>query len=150
MKKILFILAFINLGNSLLNAQDLDDLKSKYNNQTIYRYGQYFMKGTERLSFNDLRNEFSMSELGLISYEQARKYKTTGFVFRLISLGAMVVGFALVSDNTVNYDQRTAIYCSLGGQFLTAMISGKYYQSSMQSLDKAIWQRNKDLLFPAR
>jgi len=150
MRKILLIFAFYFLGNGLLDAQNLDELKAKYNNQTIYRNGQYFMKGTERLSFSDLRNEFSTSDMGQISYEKAKKYRTTGFVFRLLSMGASLVSIALVSDNTNNYSQRTAIYLALGGQVLTTFVAGKYYQQSSQSLDKALWQRNKDLLFPAR
>lgn len=123
-----------------------DSLRFQYNNQTIFRSGGWFLKGTERLSFIQLRNEFSMSELGLAGYEQAKKYRNTSNVFRYISLAASVaaVGVAVTGNN------RNLAYGLLGGQMLTTIGAMRYSQLSTQSLDRALWQRNKDVLFPAQ
>ena len=139
-----FTLSF--LFANCLKSQNSDSLKYKYTNQSIYRYGSSFMKGTERLTFPELRNEFTMSELGLASYERAKKYKTTSMIFQLTSLAASIATLAVLS----NSGNRNTAYVLLGGQLVLGLGAGRYKMLSTQSLDKALWQRNKDLLFPAR
>jgi len=145
MKK-LIILCVLFFGGCSIYAQQTDSLKYKYVNQTIYRYGGSIVKGTERLSFQGLRNEFTMSELGLAGYDRAKKYKTTSTIFRLASLAAGIATIAVIANN----GNRSTASVLLGGQFVFSMIGGRYGMLSTQSLDKALWQRNKDLLFPAR
>lgn len=142
------ILLFFVFGSILLSAQTInyDSLRFKYNNQTIYRYGTTFLKGSERLGFRDLGHEFSMSDLGLAGYEKAKKYKTTATIFRFISLAAGIA-IAGVAANGNNKDLAWGL---LGGQIVTSFVSLRYGQLSNQSLDRALWQRNKDLLFTAR
>ncbi|MDZ4793415.1 MAG: hypothetical protein SGI83_03970 [Bacteroidota bacterium] len=141
---IFFFLSF--LATSSLYSQNTDSLKYKYTNQTIYRYGSSFMKGTERLNFGQLRNEFAMSEMGLAAYDNARKYKTTSIVFRLASIAAGIATIAIISKD----GNRSTAYVLLGSQFVLGLGGGRFSMLSAQSLDKALWQRNKDLLFPAR
>ena len=145
MKK-LIILCFLLVAASMMYAQQTDSLKYKYTNQTIYRYGGSLMKGTERLAFQELRNEFSMSDLGMAAYEKAKKYKTTSTIFRLASIAAGIATIAVIANN----GNRNTASLLLGGQFVLSMVGGRYGMLSTQSLDKALWQRNKDLLFPAR
>lgn len=145
MKNLIILCVLLFLG-SIVYAQQTDSLKYKYTNQTIYRYGSSFMKGTERLSFQGLRNEFSMSELGLAGYDKAKKYKTTSIIFRLASIVAGVATIAIIAND----GNRNTAYFTLGGQLVLGMVGGRYSMLSNQSLDKALWQRNKDLLFPAR
>jgi hypothetical protein len=43
---------------------------------------------------------------------------------------------------------RNGAYISFGAQLALAFGSGSYRRQSAQHLDRAIWQRNKDYLFP--
>jgi hypothetical protein len=54
------------------------------------------------------------------------------------------VAIAFVKSN------RNLAYGFLGGQFVSMAVAGTYRRASMQHLDQAIWQRNKDYLFPGR
>lgn len=145
MKKYFFLLILLS-GLNKLYSQSNDSLKYKYTNQVIYRYGSSFMKGLERLTFLQLRNEFNISELGKAAYEKARKYKTTSTIFRLASIAAGIATITVIANN----GNRNTASVLLGGQLVFSMIGGRYGLLSTQSLDKALWQRNKDLLFPAR
>jgi hypothetical protein len=141
------IIFFIfSLCATKLFSQKSDSLVFKYNNQTLYRYGGYFLKGNERLTYKELSREFSISDLGLAGYEKFRKLKTTATVFRVLSLaaGSTAVSIAAKGQN------RELAYGLLAGQFVSMFVSSKYSAFSTQSLDRAIWQRNKDVLFPAR
>jgi hypothetical protein len=128
------------------NSQAIDSLRHKYNNQTIYRYGAAFLKGNERLTFKDLRGEFSMSDLGLASYTKARNYRTTSTILRY---AAMLTGLASIGVAANNGNKNTVIIL-LGGQLALGLAGAKYGTLSSQNLDRALWQRNKDLLFPGR
>ncbi len=141
---LLFVLPFLFTGN--LFSQSVDSLRYKYNNQTIYRYGAAFLKGNERLTFRDLSREFTMSDLGMASYTKARNYRTTSTILKYAS---MLVGFASIGVAANNGNKNTVIIL-LGGQLAVGFASAKYGMLSSQSLDRALWQRNKDLLFPAR
>ncbi len=144
--KIPFIFLALLLSVTQLFSQKNDSLVFKYNNQTIYRYGGYFLKGNERLTYKELSKEFSMSDLGLAGYEKSRKYKTTSTVFRFLSLAAGVMAVSVAAKG----QNRDLAYGLLAGQFVTMFIGMRYSTLSMQSVDRAIWQRNKDVLFPGR
>lgn len=144
MKATMIILLFLIAFDT--SAQNNDSLRYKYNNQTIYRYGGYFLKGNERLTYKDLSKEFSMSDLGLAGYEKSKKYKTTGTIYRYISMAAGIAAVSVAAKG----QNRDLAYGLMAGQFVTMFIGMRYSILSMQSADRAIWQRNKDLLFPAR
>jgi len=144
--KIPFIFLALLLSVTQLFSQKNDSLVFKYNNQTIHRYGGYFLKGNERLTYKELSKEFSMSDLGLAGYEKSRKYKTTSTVFRFVSLAAGVMAVSVAAKG----QSRDLAYGLLAGQFVTMFIGMRYSTLSMQSVDRAIWQRNKDVLFPGR
>ena len=103
------------------------------------------MKGSERLTFQQLSQEFSMSDLGLASYTKARKYRTTSMVLRIISAVSGIAAIAVISNNNSN---QNFAYGFLGGQLVFGIGAGRYSMLSAQSTDRALWQRNKDLLFP--
>ncbi len=140
------LFGFLFLPYSFVTAQTTrnDSLRIKYNNQTIYRYGNVYLKGVERISYQELAKEFSMSDLGLAAYEKSRKYKKTSTIFRYLSLasGLAAVGVAAQGNN------RNLAYGFLGGQILFSFGTLRFNGLSNQSLDRALWQRNKDLLFP--
>ncbi len=144
-KRLLFFVILLSLTFSLY-SQSADSLKYKYNNQTIYRYGGAFLKGNERLMFKDLRKEFSMSDLGLVSYTKARSYRTISTILRYAT---MLTGLASIVVAANNGNKNTVIIL-LGGQIVLGLTATKYGILSSQNLDRALWQRNKDVLFPGR
>ncbi len=142
--KKIFLLFFFS--GFILNSysQVFDSLKSKYNNQTIYRYGSSFLKGSEKLTFKELSKEFLMSDLGIASYTKAKRYRTTSRIFSLTSLASGLVAVAMFGNGR---NQNLAAGF-LAGQIVLSFGSMRYINLSNQSLDRALWQRNKDLLFP--
>jgi hypothetical protein len=129
----------------LFFASNLYSLKYKYTNQSIYRYGSAFLKGNERLTFKDLSREFSMSDLGLASYLKARNYRTTS---KILNYAGLITGIASISV-LANHGNRNTAFILYGGYFVLLTTSIRYSALSTQNLDRALWQRNKDLLFPA-
>lgn len=130
------------------DAQNADSIKHIYNNQTLYRYGSYFLKGSEKLTYRELEKEFSMSDIGLDAYRQSKKYRNTAMIFSFVSLASGITSLAIIANN--NSGNRTTALIFLGGQFAFSIGARRYTNLSQQSLDRAIWQRNKDLLFPSR
>lgn len=131
-----------------LNAQQTDSLLKTYNYQSLYRYGSYFLKGSEKLTYRELEKEFSMSDIGLDAYHQSKKYRNTAMIFSFVSLASGITSLAIIANN--NSGNRTTALIFLGGQFAFSLGARRYTSLSQQSLDRAIWQRNKDLLFPSR
>jgi hypothetical protein len=149
MRKLITLIILLVTG-ATIQAQEIESLKNKYTNQTIYRYGGSIMKGTERLSFPALQKEFTMSELGLVSYNQSKKYRTTSMIFRFASLASSIAALAIASENNLTTNRRNLAFGFLGGQIVFGLVATNFSMLSNKSLDKALWQRNKDLLFPAR
>jgi hypothetical protein len=141
---LIFLLMFF--FTERLNSQNTDSLKNKYNNQTIYRYGSIFLKGNERLTFKDLSREFSISDLGLASYFKARSYRITS---KILNYAGLITGIASISV-LANHGNRNTAFILYGGYFVLFTTSMRYSALSAQNLDRALWQRNKDVLFPAR
>jgi len=142
MKK-LFLTIFICLVALLAKSQSYDSLRKIYINETIYRYGGHFIKGNEKLDFNDLELEFVFSDVGYASYLKAKKYRTISKIFRYISAVSPLVIAPLIHSNN-----RDAAYIFLGINFALGAGGSIYNSMSNQNLDRAIYQRNKDLLFP--
>jgi len=144
MKKYFVLVHFALFAYYFSTAQSSDSLRYIYTNQTIYRYGSYFLKGAERLTFQELRNEFTMSDLGLAAYTKARNCRTTSTILRYAS---MLFSFTAIGIVANNGNRNTAI-AFIGGQVALLYAGMTYNQLSQKSLDRALWQRNKDLLFP--
>lgn len=124
-------------------SQRTDSLKQLYTNQTIYRYGKNFMKGTDRLGFGELQSEFSFSPLGLESYAMAGRYRRTSTLLKVLSVVAGAVTISMIASNQ-NLDN---FYYGLGAQIGLGIAGQIYHNLSNQQTDRALWQRNKDLLF---
>lgn len=122
-----------------------DSLLRTYDEQFVYRYGYSFMKGGNRLSFADLRGEFSPQSLSFDLYEKSKKDKTISIVLRYVSIFAVIGVGKGVSDNN-----RSIVYGFLAGQFVTALASQAFYNKSTIELDRALQTRNRELLFPGR
>jgi hypothetical protein len=133
---LLFILPFVNLRSI---SQARDSLLSIYNNQTIYRSGNKFMKGSEKLSFQDLNIEFNSTETKEY-YHKSKSRLTFSRIFNVASLGLAVVS-VLTSTNTAGSIKLAVGTGALG-------IAGLYYHDQFSKyLDKAIRIRNREILF---
>ena len=125
-------------------SQSFDSLKRVYDIKTIYRNGNSFVKGNEKLSFRDLKMEFISSDLGMADYNKAKTYKTIGTVSAFASITSLLITPSLIRNNT---NQRSGVYTALGLQFFFSIVSVYSKKISNDLLDRAIWQRNKDVLF---
>ncbi|MBK8309613.1 MAG: hypothetical protein IPL04_00730 [Chitinophagaceae bacterium] len=65
----------------------------------------------------------------------------------MASIACGIASLAIISNNSSN---RNTALIFLGGQIVTGYAGGKLSQLSAQNLDRALWQRNKDVLFPGR
>jgi hypothetical protein len=139
--KPVFCCFFLLFTATIAMGQSRDSLLRLYNNQTIYRYGNNFQKGTDRLYFRNLSNEFSFSPIGLAGYELSKRHRTTATVLRVLSVAASVATISFISR-----EKHSATYAVWGGQ-IALSLAGFYYQDrSNKEMDRALWQRNKDLL----
>lgn len=143
MKYLIIFLLFSGITTQVI-AQNNDSLYKKYNTGLIHMYGSSIMKGSERISFQELSKEFSMSDLGLDQYQISKKKNT---VSRILSVVSMAAGLTAISFIRTNRDLAFGL---LGGQYLCMAVSSTYRRSSRQHLDRAILIRNKDYLFPGR
>ena len=134
----LSIFLFINT-----NAQNTESSRKLYDEKVLYRYGSIFKIGEEKYKFNQLQFEFKASELGLINYKRAKKYRTISTILRIGSLATL---FGVINGASNNNRDQALIFLGIQTGFVIG--SGVYLNMSNQSLDKAIYHRNKDYLFP--
>ncbi len=133
---LLFLFVFINVKSF---SQSRDSLIQVYNNQTIYRYGNKFIKGNEKLSYNDLKLEFN-SPLTQGMYKKSKSRLFISRIFNVASLGLIIA--SVVTKTDINGAIKFAVGTGIVG------LGGLYYQAqSSKYLEKAIWERNKDVLF---
>ncbi|SRR5258706_6313668 len=134
---ILFLLVTFNSSNSF--AQSRDSLLKIYNTQTIYRYGNEYIKGNEKLTYADLKLEFnSQSTQGM--YKKSKSRLNISRVFKVASLGAVIASIFIKTNVS------GAIQLAIGTGILTT--AAVHYQTqSFKYLEKAIWERNNEVLF---
>lgn len=143
MKGIIFFV-FI-LTSALASGQVSNDMRNKYDQQFIYRYGQSFMKGSDKVTFGMLQQEFKAPSLSADLYKKAKSNKTISRVFRFASTFAIFGVAKGLRDNN-----RTLAYSFLGGQIVTSFISLTLNNRSVTQTDRALQIHNRELLFPGR
>lgn len=144
MKAVVFFILINFSLTGVLNAQSGDSLYKKYSTGLIYRMGGSIKKGGDKISFQELAKEFSMSDLGLDQYMLAKRKRKIGTIFSFISIASGIASIATIRSN------RNLGFGFLGGQYMAMMVSMANRRASTQHLDRAIWIRNKDYLFPDR
>ncbi len=122
------------------NGQSKDELLSTYNNQTIHTFGKFFIKGSNRLTFGDLKKDFT-SDITKVLYKKAKGDRFLGGFFTVTAVGALVTSIFVKKNNNIlgNVLSGFAIGLNLG--------SLHFRNKSTQVLDQAIWYRNKEILF---
>ena len=122
------------------HAQTKDSLLRVYNNETIHSFGKVYVKGSKQLKFGDLKPEFN----GSITKDLYKKSKGNLILGRLLTVTAVA---ALVTSAIVKKDHNgAAIALSVAGIGLN-LSSFHFRKNSKELIDRAIWQRNKEILF---
>ena len=120
-----------------------DSLVRVYDTRTIYGYGDKYIMGGKQLPFRKLKTEFAT---GITSdlYQQGRQDRA---VSRLLGVGAVA---ALVGSAVLRKNQQ------FGGIALLVVGVGlnlgslRFSKKSTELVDRALWLRNKDILFSGR
>ena len=110
-----------------------------YNNKTIYRFGNKYIKGGEKLTYKDLRLEFSTPSTRAM-YIKSKRRLLTGRIFNVASVGLVIA--SVVTKTNIKGSAEFAAGTGILG------LTGIYYQTqSSKYLERAIWERNKEVLF---
>ena len=134
---VLLLMCFIT---SNAYAQNRDSLIRVYDNETIHTFGKFYIKGNKQLKFRDLKPEFN-SDITKDLYKKSQSNLTMGRVFTVASIAALATG-ALVKKN----NNGAGITLNIVGIGLN--LGSKYFHKhSTQLIDRAIWQRNREILF---
>jgi hypothetical protein len=143
MKAIVLIVLVVT--TTATNAQyNADTIHKKYSTGLLYRLGGSFMKGNQKLTFQELGKEFSMSDVGLDQYNLAKRKRTEGKIFFYTGLACGIIA------GTVGPKNKNLGFAFIGGQMISLSFSARSNATGNRFLDQAIQIRNKDYLFPNR
>lgn len=130
------ILCFFISTNAF--SQSRDSLVQLYNTQTIYHYGNKFVKGSQKLSYQDLRLEFTTPETREM-YKKSKSRLIISRAFNVTSL-AVIIASVFTKTNVAGSLEFAASTGILG-------LAGIYYQTqSSKFVERAIWEKNKEVL----
>jgi hypothetical protein len=125
-----------------VSAQNTDSLKKIYHTDLMYRFGLRFMVGEEKIRNRAaLKPHFAMSPDGMGLYKKSLRQFTCG---RLLGWGSAALSIATI--NSVIEEKRSANYF-ITAQLVMAIVANYLINTSQKMLDRAIWHRNRDLLF---
>ena len=121
-------------------AQSRDSLLALYNAQTIHALGSKYVKGSRQLSFGQLKTEFQPG-LGQDLYRQSSQRRAFAQVLTVAAVGALV-GSAFLRKN----EQTGGVALLVVGIGLN-LGNLSLRKKSNELVSRALWQRNKDVLF---
>jgi hypothetical protein len=138
MKYFRILLAVILFYSVPVLSQSRDSILDAYNSETIYRFGNKYVKGNTRLSFNDLRKEFTTSHTQGM-YQKSKRCLTMSRIFNAASI-ALIITSVFTKTNISGSIGFAAGTGALG-------LTGLYFQTeSSRYIDRANWERNRDIL----
>jgi hypothetical protein len=127
-----------------LQAQVNEELKSRYETETIYmRDARYVKNGiTHRMGFmgNKMKNEFEMSPEGLATFQKYRSQSQTGFSLAVLATAAMFGSMFLAEQNP------GVGLATLGAGVVLAGVSVPFSIKAQRNFHRSIWLRNRDVL----
>ena len=120
-----------------------DSLVRVYDARTIYGYGDKYIMGGKQVPFRKLKTEFTT---GITSdlYRQGQQDRTLSHLLSITSVVALV-GSSVLSKN----HQAGSIALQVVGIGLN-LGSLRFSRRSNELVDRALWQRNRDILFGGR
>jgi hypothetical protein len=120
-------------------CQTRDSLLQVYNHSTIYRFGNVFMKGNTRLTYEDLAFEFT-SPRTLEMYQRSKRRIRISRILNFSSIAVVIIS-VFTHTNIKGSIEFAVVTGSLGlGALYFQTESGKY-------IDQAIWEKNRDILY---
>ncbi|MEJ7586615.1 MAG: hypothetical protein WKI04_03525 [Ferruginibacter sp.] len=139
---VLFVVIFIMANGTIssIHAQNNESLLRVYNNETIQTSGNSFIIGGKQLTFRELKPSFT-SGITKDLYKKARGQRFLGGVTTIVAIGALITSAVVRKDS-----KGGALALSIGGIGLN-LWSFHLRKHSSELLDRAIWQRNKEILF---
>lgn len=125
------------------NAQTNTDLLKIYDTATIHSIGKFYIKGSSRINFGNLKNEFT-SPITMAYYKNAKADRIWGGLLTVTGATALVAGILVRKNSAVaaNILSGAAIALNLG--------SLHFSRRSAELTDRAIWVRNREILFGLR
>ena len=135
----IFLLLTCSIASNA-NAQTKDSLLRVYNNETIHSFGKVYVKGSKQLTFGDLKPEFNSG----ITKDLYKKSKGNLILGRLLTVTAVA---ALVTSSVIKKDNKGASVALLVAGIGLNLSSFHFRKNSKELIDRAIWQRNKEILF---
>ncbi|MEO1514802.1 MAG: hypothetical protein AAFV95_07310 [Bacteroidota bacterium] len=144
MKRIFFFLiAICSLWALPQTASAQLEVKQRYEKETIYLAGASYIKDgtTHRRGWmaKNLQSELSISPDAMKTFRKSRQNRWKGIGFYLAGVGMLLTAPAASNDVL-----RTGL---LAGGLATSLISVPLAFRSERQLQKAVWERNRDLLF---
>ncbi len=121
-------------------AQSRDSLLNVYNTQTIHSFGKSYVKGGKSLSFADLKPEFN-SGIAKDLYKKSKGNLILSRVFTVTSIAALVTGAVLKKNDTKGAWAFPVLGLGLN------LGSLHFKKQSTELVDRAMWHRNKEILF---
>lgn len=117
-----------------------EELMRVYDSATIHSIGRFYIKGNSRIRFRELRKEF-ISPITNAYYRNARADRAWGGVLAVTAASALVTGILVRKKSTTfgNILSGVAIALNLGSLHFT--------KRSAELTDRAIWHRNREILF---
>ncbi len=137
-----FVIVMLLTCGTVFNAQaqSRDSLLKVYNDQTIHTFGKFYVKGSKRLSFGELKTEFN-SGITKDLYKKSKGNLILNRVFTVTSVAALITGAIIKKDNNT-----AGIALNVVGIGLN-LGSKHFRKQSSELVDQAIWLRNKEILF---
>lgn len=121
-------------------SQSRDSLLNIYNTKTIHTFGKHYIKGDKRLSFGDLKTEFQ-SGITKSLYKKSKGDLVLSKFLTVTSVAALVTSAVIRKNN-----KTSAWVISIAGIGLN--LGALHFRSqSREILERALWQRNKEVLF---
>lgn len=139
MKNLLLSATCVLLLSFSADCQNIDSLRNIYNSQTIYRSGNKFIIGSQKLTLYELKNKFTSPET-LQLYYQSKKLSTVGLICNVTSVGMAVYSTLSSHKRIVNIELASATG-------LVGIIGILFHTRAASFLDRAIWTANKETLF---
>ena len=120
-------------------SQLSDSLFNKYNTQTVYRVGNRFMKGDERINYHDLLLQLTLPQTQAAYQKSENKF----FISKLFNAASLAVVMASIFVKS-NVGGSVAFAVGAGSCGLAGIA---FQKQGNKLIDQAIWIQNRQALF---
>jgi len=146
--KRILVVAFLLQVCLTLNAQtqqpNTDTLRALYQKEAIWVHFPHYYKNGARFHFSEMKNEFSFSPQGLLEYKLGAKKVNTGLYLTYAAAATTLSSIFVFSKN------RNLGWGLLAGGFIINGIGASISLDGRKRIQRAVFIRNQDLMFPPR